>query len=383
MRKEITLFILFCLGISIFLFSLSFISSLVTLNEIELNPPGTDSGNEWIELFSNETPLSLANWEIRSNNGRNMTLNVTFIDNYFTINTTTNLLTNDNNIIYLYDSFGTLVSQTPSLTDSLNNITTWQYCPIFNNWTFTAATFGYSNNCSTPEIPSDNNQTNNQTTNSSGNINNNNNSEPAKEYIQLDWDDVNLTNSEEFEITVNAFNLLDEIYDVKVGIQDGDTIITEFYDTINQKWTSSNYYFDSFFSSPGSYHKILTLRLREAYKNFTGYADVFGKLRRGSTIVGEFYGTIKILNSNNSQTNNSIISKDTIITSINNTENILRLNVPSNSLNETPANQDSIIYKSKNEYIKQYAFYAFSGLSPIILLIVLISLIKRIKRKEE
>ena len=37
----------------IFLFAIN-ICSAIKISEIELNPAGTDKGNEWIELFSDE-----------------------------------------------------------------------------------------------------------------------------------------------------------------------------------------------------------------------------------------------------------------------------------------------------------------------------------------
>jgi len=44
----------------------------VRINEVELNPAGTDSGNEWIELYSPVT-VDLTGYLIHSSNGRNST----------------------------------------------------------------------------------------------------------------------------------------------------------------------------------------------------------------------------------------------------------------------------------------------------------------------
>ena len=51
------------LGILIGLLLISCVSA-IRINEVELNPEGTDAGNEWIELFSSEE-IDLTGWTLK------------------------------------------------------------------------------------------------------------------------------------------------------------------------------------------------------------------------------------------------------------------------------------------------------------------------------
>ena len=51
----------------IFLFLASGISA-ITINEIESNPAGADTGNEWVEFYSNEE-VNLEGYKIINNDG--------------------------------------------------------------------------------------------------------------------------------------------------------------------------------------------------------------------------------------------------------------------------------------------------------------------------
>ena len=53
----------------IFLFAIN-ICSAIKISEIELNPAGTDKGNEWIELFSDEK-INLGEYKLVNNDGSN------------------------------------------------------------------------------------------------------------------------------------------------------------------------------------------------------------------------------------------------------------------------------------------------------------------------
>jgi len=52
---------------------LSFCSGLI-ISEVELNPLGTDSGNEWIELFS-KSEIDLEEYKLINNDGDEFSLN--------------------------------------------------------------------------------------------------------------------------------------------------------------------------------------------------------------------------------------------------------------------------------------------------------------------
>jgi hypothetical protein len=151
---------LFIIALGIFLcFIINFVSSSVTINEVELNPAGTDNGYEWIELYSSDE-INIIDWQIRSSNGRNMSFNASF-RGYYLIKTKYNLLTNDKNLLSLYNG-ETLISSTKEFSDSYNDDRTWQYCS--SEWKFIEKTKQEENNCSEiilEETPKEDNQENN------------------------------------------------------------------------------------------------------------------------------------------------------------------------------------------------------------------------------
>lgn len=134
-----------CLGIVLILFC-SFVSaSSVRINEVELNPIGTDSGNEWVELYSEEN-TNLTNWSIRNNDGDviNLTDFNSSIFGFLIINFSGLWLDNiDEKVILLYNN--SIVNETLIFADNTNNNLTWSYCN--GNWLFVNSTRGYLNDC--------------------------------------------------------------------------------------------------------------------------------------------------------------------------------------------------------------------------------------------
>jgi hypothetical protein len=127
----------------VLLFSLSFCSASIIINEVELNPLGDDNANEWMELYS-DSPVELNNYALSSSNGRNMSFNASFLE-YYTIWTNRNLLTNEKIFLSLKDNAGNILFSTINLSDSQNNNKTWQYCN--GDWRFLEETKNYSNTC--------------------------------------------------------------------------------------------------------------------------------------------------------------------------------------------------------------------------------------------
>ena len=126
---------------------------------------------------------------------------------------------------------------------------TQQYGPIDPNKLFMIAfeyeTKNEANNCSENSGPvgtidsgSDNNANNNQATTEENNL----------EYIALDWNKEDIVNKDEFEISVEAFNLKASGYDLKLWIENDGRIISEIYDESQEKWISGRYFVDDFFS---------------------------------------------------------------------------------------------------------------------------------------
>ena len=130
-----------CLGISLLIFSIELCSSLI-INEIELNPSGSDSGKEWIELYS-ENQVNLEEYTIKNNDGDEIKLNGSF-SGYYVYVFSKQWLDNSEEIEYLYKS-DQIEHQTDLLSDSKNDDLTWSYCGSV--WNFGNSTKNEENFC--------------------------------------------------------------------------------------------------------------------------------------------------------------------------------------------------------------------------------------------
>lgn len=115
--------------------------SAIKINEVELNPLGTDSGNEWLELYSEEE-INFENYKIVNNDGVNISLNGSFIGYYLYI-FDKQWLDNSDEKIFLYKN-DELIDETIIFEDSENDDFTFQLC---NGWEFLESTEGEENNC--------------------------------------------------------------------------------------------------------------------------------------------------------------------------------------------------------------------------------------------
>ena len=352
--------------LSILILVLGFVKADILINEIEFNPIGTDSGNEWLELYSNSF-VNLTNWEISSSNGRSMIFNASFTD-YYVINTTTNLLTNTNNILYLKNNSGFIIFSTNNLTDSLDDNRTWQYCN--GNWKFLSSTFKTINNC----IDDSNSaSTENQANNNPENID-----------LDLSWTNKDIINNKEFYITLEASNLEDLDYDVKVWLESDEKDLelkSETYDKNSGEWKSSNYFIEKFLSGEGNKDKDIKIRIKDGYSGYVGDAIIYFKLREtdsGNTI-GTISNLIKILKGEENSTE-EIYIPDTIESDSINSEEIstIILNSKTNQTEDIKMPENSI-YLSRTEQIKKYAPYVFIVLCIFLLVLVIIDSNKRRK----
>jgi hypothetical protein len=123
------------------IFSINHVSA-IRINEVELNPAGTDNGNEWIELYS-DSNIDVTGWYLENVKGRNMSLNLSFSD-YAVISTPYQFLTNTKQKLKLIDSEGNVIDETGEMTDSANDAKTWQFC---TEWIFQEESIGEENNC--------------------------------------------------------------------------------------------------------------------------------------------------------------------------------------------------------------------------------------------
>ena len=140
-RGKITfLFVIF-----IIFLNLNF-ASAVRISELELNPAGTDSGNEWIELYSSSS-VSLDGWHVENVKGKSFNLSGD-CSGYCVFITSYNFLTNDKQKIRLADGDGRVIDETIEVSDSANNGKSWQFC---GEWIFAESSKDAENNCPVKE----------------------------------------------------------------------------------------------------------------------------------------------------------------------------------------------------------------------------------------
>jgi len=138
---------------------LSDIADHVVINEIDINPPGDDSKtiSEWVEIFNpTNEQVDITGWQIAS---------TTILKKTFTIADGTRIqpgqfltysyqsvwFTDLGERIELRDASGNVIDETPTITDLLNDFTTWQRLydgfgtNSLDDWKFVTATAGLTN----------------------------------------------------------------------------------------------------------------------------------------------------------------------------------------------------------------------------------------------
>jgi len=358
----------------ILVFFLNFINGVeIRINEVELNPLGSDSGNEWIELYSNEE-INLTGWKIVNNDEDIKDLNQSF-QNYLIINLERLWLDNENESVKLYNR-SLLVHSTLIFSDSSNDNRAWSYCN--GTWIFINLSYGYENNCLTSL---DNNQ-NLTNQNNSQNIQNTQNI-PDTLSFDMDWKEENIVNGEEFEIELEFFNLKDQDYDIRVWIEFGDnnTVISDRYDEKNNEWKSGRYYINEFVKGPEDKAKEILLKIREEHGNFKGNTKLFFKIRNEKPIEK----TIKILGKEEQKEDKENKTEEKNKEEINKIEqeNFENLSIPGEVIflgkrasgeienkSEGIKTQKNIVFESKSELIKKYAIYGFALLCIMLIFLL-------------
>ena len=118
-------------------------SAEVRINEFEQNPPGSDAGNEWVELYSSEQ-LDLENWTLVNGDNGTFALNGT-IDGFLVIAFPSLWLDNSDERVILADENNNIIDDTPLLSDSRNDNSAWNFCE--EDWKFLNSSRGERNNC--------------------------------------------------------------------------------------------------------------------------------------------------------------------------------------------------------------------------------------------
>jgi len=315
-----------------------------------------------------------------------------------------------NETLILKNSSDYIIQELVYSGNSSNEGKSLQY--ISNSWQSCTPTPGYANSCTTQsQIPnctaSDScsnssctngnitqtctstlsNCTNSTTTqniscSNSSSSTNTSTTTNASISLNITWTNEEIINSNNFSIKIKAFNLLNYTYDIKVWLElkDNDIIISDRYDESEEKWKSGTYFIAGFFSGSGNKTKDINLRLREDYLNFSGEAKIFIKLRKNDDTINEVNYTINILKKIETIYHNSLLTTANVINNISNTNNtynesgIIKLGskISRTAQTEDIKTEKSTIYKSKNEYIKEYAIYGFAILCVFLIILLLI-----------
>ena len=129
------------------IFLLNFSYATVFINELELNPSGTDAGNEFIELYNSGSIVNISNWYFQDKDGNNYSLPSEIVgnDNFFVLENISGL-DDLNQKIILYNQFGTLKDQTILLNDTNDDSNSWQrLLDGSSNFVFKDETKGFPN----------------------------------------------------------------------------------------------------------------------------------------------------------------------------------------------------------------------------------------------
>lgn len=118
----------------------------IVINEVELNPRGSDVGREWIELYNpSGSDVNVSGFEIRTSfksatmqlpPGTEIDANETYL-----VELDRQTLSNTAESLVLEDGSGEVIDRTPSLVDRSDDGRTWQRIPDgYSEWQFAAGT---------------------------------------------------------------------------------------------------------------------------------------------------------------------------------------------------------------------------------------------------
>jgi len=380
------------LGLIISLLSVICISAEVRINEIHAKT------TEFVEIYNpNNENLNLSNWQIKDESSTDNIIcdnipNCSLIINnsYFIIigkNTNINNITS-NNIIYFRVSSGEIGS---GLNDVGDNITffnstfstgisytnsqsgkSFQFCS--GNWLERSPTPAKENNCSTIQ----NNPPQNNTQNP---VQENDSSQKTLISLNIDWNDDEIINGDEFDIEVNAKNLKNQKYNLKIWIKDNEeNVISDRYgedSSEKEVWKSGNYYIYNLFEGPGDKTETIKLRIRKGFSDFSGDAEICFKLENQKCETIEVLKKEAVVNNNNTEKIKTI-SKSSESTNFISGE-VIKLGGSESKetiTNNQKNTNSNVIYDSKNEKIKIYSIIGFAVLCLGLVILVLFNKLK-------
>ena len=368
------IFIVFC-----FFLVLPLVSA-IRINEGMYNPNSTQGGssNEWVELYFANW-INLSNYvliEKQGNSNRTSNLSGSFdagsyliiannlskfkenwnLSNVFEIKLS---LSNEGDSIWIYMN-NTLIDffNYTSSMGANGNGKSLQFCN--GSWIEAEPTPGTENLCQS-QTQTNQNQTNQTSQNQTAN---------ASISLELSHEKEFYSNNE-IEVSVKAYNLQNYDYDLKVYFSlDNGTLISEIYNAKEKEWVSGNYYLNNITAGEGNKTKILKLRLRQGYQNFSGNVEITAKIRKTETtnILASILGNIKIIKQEQipQQNTTSIIS---INPAAGQNSSIIKLGKAEKT--KDIKSQNSNDYKSKTQYIKEYSIYFFALFCVFVVIILI------------
>lgn len=122
----------------------------IRINEFEQNPAGTDSGNEWVELYNPGTSdVDVTGWVLTANGGSPVSKTLSGsvpAGGYLVVTNGSQWLDNSGESVTLKDDAGSLIDETPVFNDGANdNRSQQRVTDGADSWEFKTATKGASN----------------------------------------------------------------------------------------------------------------------------------------------------------------------------------------------------------------------------------------------
>lgn len=120
-------------------------ASSLQISEVELNPAGSDTGAEWVEIYSEES-VNLGDFAlvVRAGTSTKEYPLEGDCEGYCVIQKQSQWLVNSDQTVRLITG-GEIIDQTDSLEDSSNDDQTWNFCD--GSWEQAPASKGESNGC--------------------------------------------------------------------------------------------------------------------------------------------------------------------------------------------------------------------------------------------
>lgn len=389
--KKALLLLSLLLSISIALMGV--VNADVYINEVMVHSNNT-YGDEWVELYNNgSSNISLEGWIISDGSG-NDTFSINISSGGYAL-----IVDNTNNNCSFFSiandscfEVGTIGST--SLTDAGESIILYNGSLLVSNFSWTSnikaqgESWSYNGTgwqACTPSAGASNNCTTSGSSGSSGGSSN-----PDIE-LSASWDEDDIQNGEvNFTIEIDAENLEDEDYDLKVWIEDddGDTI-SEIYDEDDEDWQSGNSYIKNVLEGSGDDSVDVQIRLKGSYDDFKGDATLFVRIRengQGSYISeADLEEDIEILekeddsSTTSTSTTTTTTPATTTTTSSSNTSitgGVIKLGSSDSEdidgESEDIKTRKPVLYKSKSEYLKEYSVYGFGLLCIALITLLLI-----------